>query len=333
MITKEFATDACKSVQDPLALNIMKKLGGYTKILERCTDRILRNIAENPRTASFLQNASTFLRAQTPELRVRTQAMLSRLRLSPSGSVGALSGGSQNRQPLSFGAYSELNLQAPTLGWKGKADLLVLSQDACEIIDFKTGARNDKHSFQIQVYALLWSRDDELNPSRRLADRLVLAYNGGDVVVASPSTQQLDDLERDIVARTRAAIHLVAQRPPEARPSAKNCHNCDFRQLCDEYWIPETQRNLADASEKRRSMDLEVTINRRHGPSSWDVTVNLCSCPIASESAVLRTAQDLAFRSGDKLRLLDATVAVDTEGNGQLPFITLGAFSEAFMVP
>jgi hypothetical protein len=124
----------------------------------------------------------------------------------------------KERVPLTGGAFSEVELRATRIGWKGKADLLTLSEQACEITDFKTGAPNEAHNFQLQVYALLWSLDDELNPTGRLVDRLVVAYEGGDVEVAPPTIAQLAEFQRDLIARGAAAQASLSARPPEARP-------------------------------------------------------------------------------------------------------------------
>lgn len=37
----------------------------------------------------------------------------------------------------------EVELRAKIIGWKGKADLLVLADAACEITDFKTGTADE----------------------------------------------------------------------------------------------------------------------------------------------------------------------------------------------
>jgi hypothetical protein len=53
-------------------------------------------------------------------------------------------------------------LRAKSIGWKGKADLLVLADDACEITDFKTGAADEAHKFQVRVYAMGGGGSDRL---------------------------------------------------------------------------------------------------------------------------------------------------------------------------
>jgi hypothetical protein len=236
------------------------------------------------------------------------------------------------RGPLRFGAYPEIELRARRIGWKGKADLLTLSDDSCEISDFKTGAQDDGHRFQIRVYALLWRADEELNPTRRRADRLVLRYGGVDVEVSAPTAAQLDDLERDIVARRDAAQRAVSGPRPEARPTAENCRFCGVRQLCGEYWEAATQQALVAYGADPRFTDVQLTVTGRHGPSSWDAVIEVARNAAAGRPALLRTKGNLEFQSGERLRVLDAAVAVGVEGDDQPVVITLGTMSETYAV-
>jgi hypothetical protein len=259
--------------------------------------------------------------------------VLCRLRLPRIQVQHAERGTPKVRGPLTTGAFPEIDLRAEQIGWKGKADLLVLSPDACEITDFKTGALAEEHQFQIRVYALLWSRDANLNPDRRRADRLILAYGSGDVEVAAPTESELDEFEALLVARREAAHQAVSIHPPEARPAPEHCRYCSVRHLCTDYWRLETQRRMAQEGEDRVFGDAEVTIRGPHGPASWDARVEVSRDVAAGKSAVIRASVDLQLRAGDRLRLLDAAVAVDDEDHDQPAVITLGALSEAYAVP
>jgi hypothetical protein len=236
------------------------------------------------------------------------------------------------RRPLPAGAYSEIELRAIEICWKGKVDLLVLSPERCEISDFKTGAHDEGHRFQILVYALLWSRDRELNPDGPRADRLVLRYNAEDVEVAAPTNPELYDLESQLTARREAAVQAISQIPPEARPDAETCRYCAVRQLCSNYWTAGVQLRLVEqtSSSDRRIADIEVTITGRHGPASWDAVVELPTVVRAGKLALLRTSGNIEFRSGDRVRVLDATVTVGSAE--QLLLITLNTLSETYIV-
>jgi hypothetical protein len=232
------------------------------------------------------------------------------------------------RLALTNGLYPELEVRAQSIGWKGKIDLLVLGDDACEITDFKTGAADPAHEFQVRVYAVLWRLDDELNPSGRVADRLVLAYEAQDVEVAPPSGQELDDLGRDLLARRRSSEKALAARPPAARPSDATCRYCGVRQLCDAYWAGSTQA----ISEDGRFGDVELAITGRHGPTSWDaVVVRARDLPVKA-AVLLRLQEPEDFNVGSRVRVLDCALARDTEDATAPLIVTLGSFSEAYRI-
>jgi hypothetical protein len=129
------------------------------------------------------------------------------------------------------GTFAEVDLRPDNLPWYGRADLLILDDDRCEIVDFKSGRRSDGHLFQIRVYARLWARDRRVNPGGRLPTRLILAYTDGEVEVSAPTAEELDVLEREFEGRTRTALAAAERNPPPAWPTVERCRCCDVRQL------------------------------------------------------------------------------------------------------
>jgi hypothetical protein len=198
------------------------------------------------------------------------------------------------------------------------------------LTDFKTGAMDQAHDFQLQVYALLWSRDSELNPGGRRADRLTVAYSSGQREVPAPTDTRLHELEREIVERRGAAISAVSRVPPAARPTAENCGYCSARQLCGEYWEWQSQSPTGQESEGSFG-DLEVTIARRHGPASWDATAEASARFPRGQAILLRTSDDLQLRPGLRLRVLNAGFGVGPKDE-EPAVVTLGAFSEVYFV-
>jgi hypothetical protein len=331
-ITKQFVRAGCASTTDPQTSAVLRELGGYTKVAQECVDRVLSQFGGNPRAARILENVGSILRAQVPEMRVRAQAILSRIRLAErTGSQGGQASAAI-RNPLSAGAYSETVLQAPQIGWKGKVDLLVLTDTECEISDFKTGARDDAHAFQLLVYALLWRLDGELNPRKRDVTRLEIAYVNEDVQVPTPDVGQLEELKQLLIVRREAAQQAISARPPVALPSSDNCRYCGVRQLCHEYWTPETQSSLTTAADARRFEDAEIAIVGRHGHLSWDAKVLLSRSVPTGRRALLRTQEPLNLTEGARLRVIDAAIASSPEDDSQVVIISVGQFSEIYVM-
>ncbi|HET9215753.1 MAG TPA: PD-(D/E)XK nuclease family protein [Terriglobia bacterium] len=331
MIAKQIARAGVCSMNDPGATLVLRELGGYTCVVEGCIERILKHYVDNPRADTLMEHARRTLHGQVPALRARVQSMLNRLRLSKSASLPSTAStpkpsGPPVRLPLRNGIYPEVDVLARSIGWKGTVDLLVLNDEACEITDFKTGAADDAHKFQVRAYAVMWRLDDEFNPSGRLANRLVLAYETHDVDVAAPNASEIDDLGRDLLARRLSAEAALAARPPSAHPNADTCRYCGVRQLCDAYWASATQV----VSDDRRFGDIELRITGRHGPLSWDGEVVRARDLPPKTPALLRLKENHEFKKGTRVRVLDGAIARDPEDDAAPAVVTLGVLSEAY---
>jgi hypothetical protein len=204
-------------------------------------------------------------------------------------------------------------------------------------VDFKTGFRSNKHEFQMRVYALLWHKDKELNPTSRIANKLTLSYLDGDVDVPPPTHDNLTALELEIKQRTRNALNTLSVHPASATHHSEGCLLCDVRQLCEDYWRPECRSNLtAELKRVNQFTDTELTLLARHGPSSWNAAVNILSNfqPGANVLLHIPIEHYLAnlAQPHDRLRILNAGISADTEQGSQQGVITLNRMSEAFLV-
>lgn len=330
IITKQLARAGVPSLSDPGAPGVLKVLGGYTRVVEECVERILKRYVDNPRASAMLEYTRRTLRGQVPTFRARVQSMLSRLRLAKGAFTAPASTPSASepftRHALLNGLHSEVEIRAKSIGWKGKVDLLVLGDDECAMTEFKTGKVDEAHKLQIRAYAVMWGLDKELNPAGRIVDRLVLAYESRDVDVDPPSAAEIGKLGSELLARRQEAEVSLAAQPPLARPSTETCSHCGVRQLCDAYWASATHAVSKDG----RFGDIELILTKRHGAKSWDAVIVRARNLPENTPALLRLQHADEFQAGTRVRVLDAAVTRDPEVDGTPAIVTVGLFSELY---
>lgn len=318
----------CDSARTPAAVRVLRDLGGYSAIVESAIQAKLDSLASNPRVDKRLLQYRHELMMKVPELRRRVQEVVTRSNLSPRLRIASPE--SVRPHALSYGSYTEIEVRAHAMRWLGRVDLINLSSDACEIIDFKTGSEQQTHVTQLQTYALLWYRDELLNPTGRLPTRLALVYPTRDIDVALPGIPELAQFEADLRLRGEDSRRAIERRPPEARPSAETCSMCSVRQLCDEYWQYIGNGQVGSAGEEPTLGDVEVVVRARRGPKSWDVSITSSGGP-GDITARLRTheeSDDLIV--GRTLRLLAVLIQRDPESH--LVLLTMTSFSEMFRI-
>ncbi len=174
-----------------------------------------------------------------------------------------------SRAALLEGAHPEVELIAElegagqTLRWSGKADVIVVRGSEVTIVDYKTGAESEHDREQLELYALLFSRDEVINPGRLRAVRLVLVYWSGRVERwDGPGPERLDELEGRLFQEVCLGASALEARPPLAKLHEARCPRCDMRAWCDDYWAGGRARTSAPAS--RGPGDLELTVVRVH---------------------------------------------------------------------
>ena len=247
-----------------------------------------------------------------------------------SGAVGG-------RRTLPPGASAEVGLRCTLEGplgraaWRGDADIIKLVNGAIEIIDYKTGEPKPEHRRQLEIYALLLWRDEEINPQRLRASRLTLVYeNGKKETWSAPTVEAQRALEAELVQECRAAEASLANQPPPARVG-EACRWCEAKPICGDYWA--LSRPIAAASAPRADLALLVTSLTRDRAEMAGTD--------GSESARFLLAASLSaavsgLMPGDTVRVIGAKpipVAVD---EGQPPtgrVFELDAVAEVIKLP
>ncbi len=340
-ITRALVERRCPSLIDESAILALRELGGYTAVVVGSLQLALQPYERNPRAAPLLEGIHRRLSAKVPEFRARVQRLLTRIRPAERRAGGLEPAvnhpGVESRSQLVHGSYAEVEIRAIELGWRGFADLLTLSSTECEIRDFKTGVPKEEHVFQIRTYALLWARDRALNPTGRLADRLVLSYDESDTDVPAPDEGEIRQLENELRRRTAGAFTNLQDDPPEARPSPQNCEHCHVRHLCEEYWHLHARQRATNESANSGFRDVQIGLTGQHGPSSWDGVIQSGPDLKVGEPILLRTTNlQFELKSGQRVRLLNVHIRVPDEDSieEQPPaFVaTMGANSEAFLL-
>ena len=169
----------------------MRGLGGFSAVLSSAFETVVENEADNPRFREFELTIRKQIEARMPRMREALQEVLADKQLvSGRVSVPVRSAAPPTKyqgRSLSLGTHFEVNLRDKVLMWKGRADMLTLSEEGCSIFDIKTGQPDDSHRLQLQIYALLWIADSDLNPERIPTTGLHIGYGTGVLAVEVPS--------------------------------------------------------------------------------------------------------------------------------------------------
>jgi hypothetical protein len=320
-LAKELGAAGIASASEGDVVSVLGSLGGLRAILLDAIDRELTRLGGNPRaTPEQVGRVRDELVRQLPDAADQVKVFLRRgAFLPPRGSgasADAEAAGTEAllpRSPAGPGAHVELEVTAETLRMTGRVDLLIVDDTDVDITDFKTGLESEDHDDQVRLYALMWYLDMQVNPARRLATRLRLAYSEKERAVAAPDAAQLQSLEKAIRARVEAADEVTRNPPPIAHPSEENCRFCNVKHLCDAYWTelpPAVAGVLSD-----QWFDFEGRILRQNGSRSW-FAESLADPP--AEVLVRTVDADVAFQVGGRARLLGVRRSQDPDAADRL---------------
>jgi CRISPR/Cas system-associated exonuclease Cas4 (RecB family) len=338
-IGTNLANGGCLSASDARAVSLLTQWGGLTQLIQKSVEILLNEQSTNPRGIAGRRALHEALERRIPAMREQVQIMLSRLPLGASVSAPRDKSKPAAVDSKLLKTHSELELRSPALHWVGVADYVSVSEDHCEIIDFKTGEPDEEHKLQIRIYALLWANDQRLNPARVLADKLTLSYGSRSIDVPGPHESELEKLNQTLADRTETARNVMQAQPPQAKPSLQNCTFCDVRHLCSTYWTPETQRQLSEhLSPTTEYTDLQVRITSRQAVKSWKGVVSSSSTLPKDAPVILRTSvfdrsidDALSANPAKELRLLDVRVSnVPTDGSPAI--LTASDRTEGFLL-
>lgn len=309
-----FSKHHCISVNDPKTISVLKQLGGYTNILQESLGNITENYRDNPR---FERNKNYFinkLQEDIPRLRPNLQCMLANLKPPFASYPSLIEKQNFMNDSLTPGSYLEIKIKPEEMGWVGIADLMNISDDFIEIVDFKTGGFHEEHILQIRIYCLLWTKDKILNPKARTVNKLTLCYSSGNVDVAVPSSIELGSLEKELSDRRQMALNAIKSDQPKAIPN-DHCQWCDVRHLCDDYWnqLMRKSKRISGLQNQKYFGDLQIRITKIRNLLTCEGTVEASeylgsSSPILMHMTINANPWAAFLTENISLRILNASV-------------------------
>jgi hypothetical protein len=328
-IIRALSAAGCVTVSSRDAVDVIRRLGGYSAVATAMMEKRLNALIPNPRvTSQRLEQIRRQLEDRIPDARVEIQARLQRInlvaRVKPS-SIATTGNMHQEfvRRALGPGTYAEASLFADDLQIRGRLDLLTITSDSAEITDHKTGAPDPSHLDQLGFYGALWQNDQVANYSRIPLGRLTVAYPTNDVTIAPPNDLESAVIAASIRARARAAQEQMQAAIPDAR-TGPHCARCPVRSICTTYWtsvVPAPSLVSLEAW-----FDFEGIVGDQNGVKSrWMLE------PATGKPAfLLRTAAGVTLTSGDVVRLVGLRSEDDPEVDALVASFT--ATSELFLV-
>jgi CRISPR/Cas system-associated exonuclease Cas4 (RecB family) len=328
-IVRALADSAIGSFEDPRSVEILKSLGGYSKLIAESVTDVFQSFGGNPRFELVRSSSLLRLNNRLPAIREQIQLQLSRLKWKlqppPVDSTEDLETDvvAGDRLPLEQGTHFEVELRHPGIKWRGFADLIELHDDFCVIEDFKSGEPSDDHLLQLQIYALLWSHDDELNPAKTAVDKLVICYPNGDRIVPYDKKSGTK-LAQELQARTKAVRKAVSGPESPANLDAERCPQCDVRHLCSDYWTGNRPASVDVARSERIELDdVQLVLRSRKGQNTWSAECQLSNrVPVGSTVLLRWTPRDCAvldqLMPGSEVRLSGALISYSEDARIQI---------------
>jgi hypothetical protein len=335
-ILRQLIADGVSTTRSTAAAQSMRSLGGFSAVLSSAFEKAVEKEAANPRFTEFELTLRKQIEARLPRMREALQEILADRQLLASPSSVALASstrrGDHQRRSLSPGTHFEVDLRDTVLMWKGRVDMLTLSEEGCSISDIKTGQPDDSHRLQLLIYALLWSADSDLNDHQTPVISLQIGYGAGVTTVKVPTQDESSALRADLSKRTFQIRQELSLPVVPAKPCPSNCGYCDVKLLCDDFWIAvPTMASPAD-----RFRDIELILTRQESDSVWVATTT--SVKVDSQKGevlIKRPSEGVSFwaelEPRCKLRLTDAMVTYGQPD--EKPLISITAFTEPLLIP
>ena len=314
------------------AMETLRNLGGYTTILSSVLEDAFQREADNPRFQQFKASFLKLMLAKIPHMReslqelLRGQSWISRTtETTHEATTHAVD---RRRCRLGPGTYFEVELRDRRIMWKGRADIITLSDAGCSIADLKTGSPSDHHQEQMLVYSVLWDGDRELNANHVPVSDLRLCYSSGSISVSVPAQADTETIRANLHERTARIKEEFDSDIVPARPSIDNCQYCQVKLLCDDYWTSSAR------TESEQFRDVDLVLQSPRGDSVWAAKLISVSGRPSEEVILKRPQSDCPFWKdlGEQMRVRITDVLVTPRAVDEMPLVSLTTFSEALIL-
>jgi hypothetical protein len=323
----------------PEAMNVLRKLGGFTKVLENALVEFFARENDNPRFEQFREDLIRTLRLKLPQMRATLQALLVSHVWTPLSSeseslriVTIKSGPVKptQRASLGSGTFVEIDLQDAFAKWRGRVDILDVDESGCAITDLKSGIASDEHKEQLIVYAMLWNEDLDRNPAHLPIKSLQIVYGNGTIAVEVPDAAQMHIFRKDLIDSSESVRSALNASAVSANPSKENCRHCPVKLLCQPYW-----ESLPSVSSDDHLSNNQVTLIEARGDRAWLATVTASAAIEVDQKIIVRNYEGgKAFwndlRPGLSIRLTDGVLSSPEETD--VPVFNLSMMSEALFL-
>jgi PD-(D/E)XK nuclease superfamily len=338
-LLKKLVQAGVTSLMHPEAMNVLRKLGGFTKVLENSLLEFFARENDNPRFEQFRDDLIRTSRLKLPQMRATLQALLvshvwaplsSESQSSRKVTIKSAPAKPTQRPSLGSGTFVEVDLQDAFAKWRGRVDILDVDESGCGITDLKSGVALDEHKEQLIVYAMLWNEDLERNPARLPIKRLQIVYGSGKIAVEIPDTAQMHIFRKDLIDSSESVRSALNASAVSANPSKENCRQCPVKLLCQRYW-----ESLPSVSSGDHLSNNQVTLIEARGDRAWLAAVTASAAIEVGKKIIVRNYEGgKAFwndlRPGLSIRLTDGVLSSLEETD--VPVFNLSMMSEALFL-
>jgi hypothetical protein len=201
----------------------------------------------------------------------------------------------------------EIWLKDPESKLCGRADFI----SSGEIVDFKSGEKQDYHAEQLAFYGALY-----LALTGRVPSSFRLIYTGTNESreVPVPTVEKLEFMLEEMRRRSASADRQVANGEFPAKPEATKCMYCHVRGFCDAYWKSVGDQGQNANANQGGLVDYSPTAAARTESAAFGIYIR---DNLSGVSSVLHIPQEAMDRMGDPaetLRVLALRAISSAEG-------------------